>query len=635
MNVPAEATIAAYGDIATDRREYEPLDAVKVAVTGRRRGPAGWDGACRLRVLDASGRAYFQADMALKEGRGEAVFRAAGSLGVHRVFLEFPGEPRHSRFACFLLDCGTSVRTGDPAFDGLIPRTREALRLNRREYRLGERAAEQAMKDRTDRGAERGLRGTLVGYVSADTSERDGIWLRDSLYTLPAFLHWEARLVETLDRYLEGQDADGSVPDGIRLDGSTWKMPEESDNEYILTLGIRDVWKITGDDAWMGHALPAAERALAFATGGPERWDAATGLARRYHTCDTWDFGMRVDGREEKECPVAATCDQTGYYEAFRAMEEMHRALGHAAEAEGYARRAKGLRERANDILWGGRFYMHHKHLVPMEHPGFDESAQLAMGNVWAVTRGLADGQRALPILDEYRRRETATGDAFPWWSLQPGYPDALGYFNRPFLRQGGYANGGLMPFVGGELCRACFQAGRESYGVKLLRQYVGHLDRGGDRVHVWYWPDGTPGFRTPNEVPHTGWGMAQWMQAFVEGLAGIRDLSTRLADVEASPRWAATDREECGATVRYAANDAYFSYRMRLERREKRCRILFAGSGRAVRFRLLLPDGWEPRSLTVDGAPVPFAAERVGEGAYVAFDASTAGVRSAEVCCG
>lgn len=616
--------MAAYGDVTTDRREYGPLDTVTVRVTGRGGSP-GRDPSCRLRVQDASGRFYFQTDLALRDGRGEARFQAGGSLGVQRVFLHFPGEPRHSRFACFLLDCSTSVRTGDPVFDGLVPRTREALRLNRREYRP---------EDRVGSGAASGPLGTLVGYVSADTWRLDGVWLRDSLYTLPAYRHWETRVTEGIDPFIEAMGDDGSVPDGILRDGNTWRMPAESDNEYILALGIREIWRITGDDAWMERRLPAAERALAFATGNPARWDAATGLARRQHTCDTWDFGMRIGGLEEKECAVTATCDQTGYYAAFRAMEEMHGALGHAAEAALYGRRAEDLRERANRLLWGERFYRHHRHLVPMEHPGFDEAEQLAMGNVWAMTRGLADGPMSDSIIREYRRRQDSTGDAYPWWSLQPGYPDSLGCFHEPFLHQGGYANGGLMPFVGGELARACFRNGREPYGLELLRQYVGHLDRTGDRVHVWYWSDGTPGFRTTNEVPQAGWGMAQWLEALLEGIAGIRDLRTRLTDVEVSPRWAVTDRCDCSATVRYAANDAYFSYRLTLDRPRRLCRLAFAGSGRAARVRLLLPAGWMPRSLAVDGAPVPLAVERLGESAYVMFDVETAGARTAEVPC-
>jgi hypothetical protein len=130
MTIPPEATLAGFGDIVTDRREYEPLDTVTVKIRGR---APGRDSSCSLSVLDASGRRYFETDLPLADNRGEASFHAAGSLGVHRVFLRFPGARRHSRFASFLLDCRTAVRTGDPVFDGIVPRTREALRLNRRE----------------------------------------------------------------------------------------------------------------------------------------------------------------------------------------------------------------------------------------------------------------------------------------------------------------------------------------------------------------------------------------------------------------------------------------------------------------------------------------------------------------------
>jgi hypothetical protein len=49
------------------------------------------------------------------------------------------------------------------------------------------------------------------------------------------------------------------------------------------------------------------------------------------------------------------------------------------------------------------------------------------MGNTWAMTRGLATAAQARSILGEYRRRQADTGDAYPWWSLQPGYPAPSG----------------------------------------------------------------------------------------------------------------------------------------------------------------------------------------------------------------
>ena len=108
----------------------------------------------------------------------------------------------------------------------------------------------------------------------------------------------------------------------------------------------------------------------------------------------------------------------------------------------------------------GGEAQRHHVHLDPFDHGDFDEDDQLVMSNSWAITRKFANHEQAVSIINEYMRRLKETGDRFPWWSLQPGYPDELGYFKNadPGRRaQGNYANGGLFPWVGGEILPGSF----------------------------------------------------------------------------------------------------------------------------------------------------------------------------------
>jgi len=304
-------------------------------------------------------------------------------------------------------------------------------------------------------------------------------------------------------------------------------------------------------------------------------------------------------------------------------MSRMYRHLGDTAAAEKWAREAAGYRERASKLLWDGVKFQHHLHLDKIDHGDFDESKQLAMGNTWAMTRGMSTQAQAMSVIDEYKRRQKETGDAYPWWSLQPGYPDRLGYWKEPFRLQGGYANGGLMPWVGGELCRAALQNGREEYGVELMRQYAGHLRRTGG-AQVWYFPDGTPGFRTTNEVNYAGWGMGQWVQALTEGLGGIRDESSVMRQVEVSPRWAATPLRRARVTFRYAASSGYFSYEWK--RNPQGITIDYAGSGEIAHFRVLLPGGEVAKSVMVDGKPAASTIESVGESRYLLFQVPAAG---------
>ncbi|MCK5527290.1 MAG: hypothetical protein KAJ05_09080 [Candidatus Latescibacteria bacterium] len=630
--VRLEATMGAFGDLTTDRRSYQPLDTVTVRITGR----DSRDQQCKIKVCDDQLCAYHEADVELSDNVGETSFYAAGALGVHWIYLYFPDSDRHVRYANFVVDGETAVETGNPDYDTLYPITKEALLLSRRDFSTE--------------------RGRFVGYISGDTWQIDGVWLRDWIYQLPAYQYWERDMTCGLDRFLEAQESDGSIPDGIKRDGSTWRMAVESDVEYIFVLGVYDTWKVTGDDVWLAQALPRLEKALGYIQDDEKRWDEAHQLVKRGHTCDTWDFELHGSAEFSGKRFVVATCDQSGYYLAYKAMAEMFRHLSEndpdfgleagegnpqstirnpkSRQAEAYDHRAETYRNRANELLWDGGKYLHHVHLTPIEHPGFDESRQLAMGNVWAITRGLSDHAQAVAVIQEYRRRHEETGDAFPWWSLQPGYPDELGYYDEAYCQQGGYANGGLMPWVGGELCRASFEHGMERHGLELYRNYVEHLRRTGNRVHVWYWPDGQPGFRTTNEVPHTGWGMAEWLHALIEGLAGLKDVRGRMQTMEVAPRWAATSEKEIRAAVRYAANKDYFAYRMNLAHTEKIIRLEYAGSGRAVRFHVLLPDGWQPESVSMDGEAVSFDQEEIEQSLYANFSCSIEGLGRLEIGC-
>jgi len=587
-----------YGRLTLSQPACHPLDPVMVHIQGR----SSQDKRCRIRVADPNQKVYLEREVPLTGNQGSLTFRATGALGVHYIYLLWPGEKRYSRYVNFRLDAETAMATGDQDFDRLYPFTHEAMQLGRRDYQTP--------------------KGRFVGYISADTNHFDGIWLRDWVYSLPGYVHWEREMLCGLDRFLEVQSPNGMVPDGIERSGRTWRVGLESDVEYILTLGVWQSWQATGDDAWLRRALPKLEQALAYIQSDPKHWDPEHRLIKRQHSCDTWDYDIDGASDEGAGRHVIATCDASGYYQAFQAMSLMYRSLGDNAAADKWAHEAAGYRERSVKLLWDGVKFQHHIHLDKIDHGGFDETKQLAMGNTWAVTRGLSDRAQAMSVVDEYRRRQKATGDAYPWWSLQPGYPDRLGYWKDAFRLQGGYANGGLMPWVGGELCRAALQNGRESYGVELLRQYAGHLRKTGG-AQVWYFPDGTPGFRTNNEVNYAGWGMAQWVQALVEGLAGIRDQSVVLRNVEVSPRWAATPLRHARATYRYAASAGYFTYDW--TRSAQGIQLDYSGSGETATFHVLLPAKSTPRNVTLDGKPLTSTVEEVGPSRYAVFPVTAA----------
>ncbi len=609
-NINPLATEAAFGVLTTDAASYHPLDIVTVRIKARASG----DTRCTIRVCDPEQSPYFETEALLDSGCGEIRFQAGGLLGSHYVYLIWPGEKHHSRYINFRLNCETRVDSGDADFDDLFPLTRDGLLRGRREY---ETAA-----------------GRIVGYMAADTMHFDGIWLRDWTYGLPAYRYWEMEMTCGLDRFLEQQDENGMIPDGIERNGRTWRVGLESDVEYIMTLAVWRTWQTTGDAKWLASVLPNLERALEYIQSDAKHWDAKHRLVKRQHSCDAWDFD--IDGVADKgDCRhVIATCDQSGYVQAYEAMSHMYAHLGHAADAKRWHAEARAYRERANNLLWDGTKYLHHVHLDDMDHGDFDETSQLAMGNTWAMTRGLASPVQARSILDEYRRRHVETGDAYPWWSLQPGYPDHLGYFaSCPYCQQGGYANGGLMPWVGGELCRAAFLFGREAYGVELMRAYVKLLKiKGG--VSTWYWPNGEPGFRTRNEVPYPPWGMAEWVNAAVEGLAGVHDDVGQLRFVTISPRWAAAGVNDVRVSVRYAASKAYCAYIIQIDEETHTIRLIYTGSGEQTNVRVLLPNRWSPVSVTQGTSSLHHRINQEDTSRYVCFSVPVSGILSVVIQC-
>jgi hypothetical protein len=447
--------------------------------------------------------------------------------------------------AHFELRVETAVQTPDSRLNELIRLTRDRMRLNRRWFSIDGCQA--------------------CGHVTSDSINYASVWLRDMAYQIRAARYWEPDLQLCLEPFFKTQQPNGKLYDNYNSSGALHRMESESDLEYILILASYWVWQATGDTAWLEAHWEPLQRALAYPRVSDERWSDFHQLVARGHTCDTWDFNL--SGFDEMYPRVVAACDVSGFYQAHRLMAQIARILGRADDVLTHDKEAVRIQAAATRHLWDGGKYLHHVHVDVINHGTFDETKQLAMGNTWAITRGLADPQQARAIIATYFERAKQTGQR-PWWSLQPGYPDSLGYFEqsaaRGVMAQGGYANGGLMPWVGGELCHACFIAGESHEGWELLDDYLNFLLAHDGEIFTWYWPDMRPGYRTPNTTSHCGWGMAEWVCALIEGLAGVRDQSANLKHVRITPRWSELDFADVKVVVRYGQSEDYVAYRLR-----------------------------------------------------------------------
>lgn len=472
----------------------------------------------------------------------------------------------------------------------------------------------------------------LRGYRSPDTKP---IWIRDHTWQLQF-----ARYLDTPDDLWLPYEFLLSRP---RRDGSFWewvlpgrplkRISVEADVEYIMAIGVHMVWQATGDDDRMARALPVLEAGLHYSMSHPWRWSAEHGLIKRAFTIDTWDF--QYLGRVAPDQPYRSDIgpftrfgimhgDNSGLYAAARRLAAMRAHLGDTERAACWNDLAERIRARLNALCWNGRFYRHVLHIDPCEVPGLDEEDILSLSNTYDINRGVASQEQAALILDEYARRgrELNPRPFAPWFTVQPCFPDgSFGNLSHAFGEYR-YINGGLMPFVGGELALAALAHGRERFGVDQLDLYARML-RDTGKAFFCYRYDGQPDLYNSTIVPTDGWGSSAMANALVSGLAGVVDESTRFRDVRLSPRWPAAGEDWAEVSVAYHGADASVAYRQTVDRAaglltlDLKC----GASTRRVHCHILLPDGAQPASVDLDGKPVVFQTVRVESSAYADLD--------------
>ena len=608
---PPRGTVRAdWGELAADRKRYAPLEPVTLTIGPADTGAKTW----RVEWFDGLGRSYGWAEGAFDGATAQVSYPIGGAPGMQFARLWLDGAGQWCRLINVYLAAETTLRCGDPALDAVYPMSRDSMLLNRRRYRLAE--------------------GQVVGYTTADSVQTLAYWLRDMFYNLPGYRLWEQDLGSGFAALFARQHEDGSLPDGVRADGSTWRMITESDVEYLAALALHQTWLATGDDGWLKANLPAVQRAMDHLRQSPLRWDEKRKLVRRAHTCDTWDFSIYDGDKYTAETPkVASLCDQTGYYAALVAMADVYRQVGEGDLALRTAEEASIFRNAANGRLWDGVKFQHHLHLDPFEHGDFDEANQLAMSNTWAICRAFAEPEQAQRIVETYRLRWIQTGDRFPWWSLQPGYPHEDYPFldHQPYQHTGGYCNGGLMPWVGGALCWGACLAGEEPFAFQLMRDYAAFLQETDGQIFTWYWPNGEPGFRTANTTGHDGWAMGHWLGALFEGLAGITITGPAMKTVGISPRWAADEQfDDVSCVMHLPASECYTAYRW--TRTKHGLELLVTGVADRMNLRLLLPEGLEPSEVRVDHQPVEVKLAALGLSRYLVLDLEGGKVTRIEV---
>jgi hypothetical protein len=600
--------LANFGVFWTDRMTYAPLQ--EAHVTFERRG--GTEPEYLIEVYDGAGQVYWSETVPAPGGVAEFVVTVGGVPGTHiiRAFISDQPSFYPDRMGSFLLVPETTACAEGTDLEAFFVWLRDSLATS----------------------AERSLyHGQWVwGDKAADNSPMNLAYPR---FRLDASVYFETaeQLKQQLDLIYAHQKPDGSLYDHIYGDGhpgwdGAWVLRSMmADLEIGSIINVHQVWLATGDAEWLAGLVEPMLRGWRSATSSPELWDEEHGLIKRPHTADEWDV-QTGDGscfRNEITRDVIATCDAIRLPKAADALAEMLDALGRGAEAGELREFAAAARQRGNALLWDGVKYQHHVHLDGVEHPDFDEQAQLAMSNTWACNEGLADHEQAVSIIEEYERRLAATGDRYPWWSLQPGYPE--GWF--PQYAPGVYVNGGLFPWVGGELCRACFGHGFAARGWRLFREFWEQVKADRGALVTWYTLDGRAAANTAWTTNYDAWGIGAWGRAAIEALVGVKPLAPAMARCQCTLHWAAGDISQARACVALPASHSYFAYRLLGD--ESGLQVQFTGSGEQVEFRIPVPAGAHWQTATLDGAPLPVTEETRDGVSWLSFTADISGVNT------
>jgi hypothetical protein len=480
-------------------------------------------------------------------------------------------------------------------------------------------------------------------------------WLRDHVYVLQAMKYFTSYVKSGVELFLDQQTPQGffydyvyPIDDGVnnRLNFFDRKytkvfpaeklqmhrLPVEADVEYLAVQGVYHIWQATGDTSFVRQYLPVLRKAMDEILTDPVRWSKKYQLVKRGYTIDTWDFQALPMSIEEfhkrfgdpsqgimnvmDTTPMGIMHgDNSGYYDAFRKLSAMYTMIGDSAEAHIWNLQADLLQARANTYCWNGKYY---KHFVPDDpvppYLHMDEAHTLSLSNPYDINRGLPTEQMAESIIQTYQDLYNQVKDSSiaEWFGIYPSYaPEYAG------VKPGTYVNGGIMTVVGGELARAAFQHGYESYGLDILHRLMKLSDEH-HYLYAIYKPDGTPDGGMPD-----AWAQAAVVSALMEGLAGVVDLSAGFQEVELSPRWLVTGLKQANVRIAYPASKKMLEYSWKYDSGQRQISLQTHGDARMLWVRMLLPRQVANKAVAeVNQKHVPARLEWVRQSPYLVFHA-------------
>ena len=549
-----------------------------------------------FKIQDAAGSVYDRQKVAVHGGVAKTTTFVGGAIGVHTLSIFLNQEK--IGVANFMLDPETLIQTKGGRIDSFL----EGLKS-------------QVEKDRT------------IHMVNNEPVNLYAVWLRDHIYEMKGYKYWENDVASGFGFFLKRQHPRGffyeiKVPPEdphVACVSPEWISPDkknnfilvrleiEADIEYLMVEALYTIWQATGNSVLLEPYLLKVEKGLLYLMSDPDRWSSRHGLVKRAFTIDTWDFTYAADTWDRnitEDTPMAIMHgDNSGVYYACRKLSELYRLCGNIRKSRYWRRKAEQFKRNTNRVCWNGKFYTHQIHLGKIPDTGLKEEVILSFSNVYDINRGLADHQKAVSIIKEYikRYREQRSEYFAEWFSISPSYAEFPGN-SFPGYTAGSYINGGIASFVAGELAKASFNHGFETYGLDIINRLCSLWQKDG-RIYFLYTREGNDQGGGPE-----AWGASAIISALIEGLAGLYDKSCLFKNVEISPRWAVSNDRYAWVIASYGASKAYCSYIYTISPQGNSITLKCTKSTRGeYSFHILLPSGKLANAVMCNSRKIPF----------------------------
>lgn len=477
------------------------------------------------------------------------------------------------------------------------------------------------------------IHGFRPGKAYPEMYIRDIAWGMETVQ----FYYPDEYLREPIEAYLRRQytantvslDGDFGVTAGagaiggiLTPQGQSNKQTITTDEETSLIHASYLYYNLTYNAGWLQspiNGIPVIERLNRTADWlMAHRLDPQLQLLWRGHTTDWGDVKFEkgpgyTDFNPAQDHKTASIYDQALAYMALLELAEMNAAVGNTARADQWQARAEALKQQTNTLLWQSKrnSYLTHAHISPLEHP-FDESRMVSIANALAVFAGLTTPQQTEAVFHTLERARIDAGVSKPGLSLFPYYPNQWPnlFFDYPGMGYGNYQNGGVWDWWGGVQIQAEFLTGHSEIARTHLLQVANDWQKHPGNIIEWQ-----SSTDPRHEGSHYYSAAAGTMgSAIIEGFFGVRLDGSGLT---LQPRLGLNDghiRVYQPATDRYAA----YSY----DWDQNVTRLDYGTNTAAVTVKLLKLRSEHVTSITVDGRPVSFVNETVGQDTFLILSA-------------